>query len=56
MQSIAWRRCNRKIEVHTGFRQGYILSPPLFLMAIDWVMKKTTTGKKGHPVEYARTA
>ena len=35
-----------KFQVLTGVRQGCILSPFLFLMAIDWVMKETTQGKK----------
>jgi hypothetical protein len=29
-------------KISTGVRQGCILSPILFLIVIDWVMRKTT--------------
>ena len=36
------------LAVKTGVRQGCMLSPTIFLMAIDWIMKNTTmTSKTG---------
>ena len=32
-------------EIRTGVRQGCMLSPFLFLLAIDWVMREATQGK-----------
>ena len=32
-------------EIRTGVRQGCLLSPFLFLLAIDWVMREATQGK-----------
>lgn len=32
--------------VKSGVRQGCIISPILFLVAIDWVMRKTISDKK----------
>ena len=32
--------------VNTGVRQGCLLSPFLYLLAIDWIMTKTTTNRR----------
>ena len=38
---------SNSFEVNTGVRQGCLLSPILFSMVIDWVMKNTTNTPKG---------
>ena len=35
-----------KFNIKTGVKQGYLLSPFLFLLAIDWAMKETTSDSR----------
>ena len=37
---------SNSFQVRTGVRQGCLLSPFLFLLAIDWIMKKSTKEKR----------
>ena len=45
-QVVHQGRLTKKFEVRTGVRQGCLLSPFLFLIAIDWIMNKTTEGAR----------
>ena len=42
-------------QVKTGVRQGCLLSPFLFLLTIDWVMKTSQNRKKWHSVDLMGT-
>nr|KAG5689681.1 hypothetical protein BaRGS_006306 [Batillaria attramentaria] len=37
---------SESFQVKTGVRQGCLLSPFLFLLVIDWIIKSTTAGRK----------
>jgi hypothetical protein len=40
------RQLTRAFQVKTGVRQGCLLSPLLFLLVIDWIMKSSTAHKQ----------
>lgn len=44
----------RSFQVKTGVRQGGILSPFLFLLAIDWILK-TTTAQRRNGIQWTLT-
>ena len=48
MQSGLW---SDAFQVNTGVRQGCLLSPFLFALAIDWVLK-TPTAQKGNGIQW----
>ena len=45
-QVVHGGQLTRSLDIKTRVRQGCLLSPFLFLLAINWVMKQTTEGKK----------
>jgi len=40
------RQTSEWFPVRTGVRQGCVMSGFLFIIAVDWIMRKTTTGRK----------
>ena len=36
------RKLNKAAEVKTGVRQDCLLSPMVFLIVVDWIMRQTT--------------
>ena len=45
--TVAYQGNHQKLEtesftVNTGIKQGCLMAPFLFLLAIDWIMKETT--------------
>jgi exonuclease III len=43
----AYGQLGDSFDVTTGVRQGDVLSPLLFLKAVDWVVRRATTGEDG---------
>ena len=48
-------RLTESFQVKTGVRQGCLLSPFMFLVAIDWIMKTTTQKQKTEEMESSDT-
>ena len=40
------QQLTESFQVHTGVRQGCLLSPFLFLLAIDWIMRESTANSR----------
>ncbi len=45
-QVIHEGKLTEPFSVQTGVRQGCLLSPTIFLMVIDWIMRQSTTGQR----------
>ena len=45
-QVIHEGKLTEPFNVQTGVRQGCLLSPKIFLIVVDWVMKQSTAGKR----------
>lgn len=43
---VHMEQLTEKFEVKTGVRQGCLLSPFLFILAIDWIMRAVTNQKR----------
>ena len=43
---ICGNKLTEELEINTGVKQGCILSPFLFCLAIDWIMKESVENKK----------
>ena len=43
---ICGQNLTEEFDIQTGVKQGCILSPFLFCLAIDWIMKRTDIGVK----------
>jgi hypothetical protein len=46
LDSIHESKLTESIDVKTGVKQGCLLSPFLFLLAIDYIMRESTEGKR----------
>jgi hypothetical protein len=43
-------------SIHTGVRQGCLLSPTIFLLVIDWITQQATADRKtGHGIQWKFT-
>ena len=48
-------RLTESFQVKTGVRQGCLLSPFTFLVAIDWIMKTTTKNSRRNGIQWTLT-
>ena len=45
-QVVHDRKLMDTFQVQTGVRQGCLLSPTIFLLVVDWILKQATSNKK----------